>query len=77
MFYFLAYVCGERSGLIVEKPFAMGETLNGKNKVDIDVEMRLVDQKLKQLKKLGYSEEETKQAMKDLGLKRFVYHIKC
>ncbi|KAG2333531.1 hypothetical protein Bca4012_016865 [Brassica carinata] len=65
-----AYVCGERSGLIVEKPFAMGETLNGKNKVDIDVEMRLVDQKLKQLKKLGYSEEETKQAMKDLGLKR-------
>ncbi|RID68869.1 hypothetical protein BRARA_C01002 [Brassica rapa] len=65
-----AYVCGERSGLILEKPFAMGETLNGKNKVDIDAEMLLVEQKLKQLKKLGYSEEETKQAMKDLGLKR-------
>ncbi|KAF8084927.1 hypothetical protein N665_0693s0018 [Sinapis alba] len=65
-----AYVCGERSGLILEKPFAMGETLNGKNKVDIDAEMLLVEQKLKQLKKLDYSEEETKQAMKDLGLKR-------
>lgn len=71
MFSFPAYVCGERSGLILEKPFAMGETLNGKNKVDIDAEMRLVDQKLKQLKKLGYSEEETKQAMKDLGLQRY------
>ncbi|CAH8333432.1 unnamed protein product, partial [Eruca vesicaria subsp. sativa] len=65
-----AYVCGEKSGLILEKPFAMGETLNGKNKVDIDAEMLLVEQKAKQLKKLGYSEEETKQAMKDLGLKR-------
>lgn len=77
MFYFLAYVCGERSGLILEKPFAMGESLNGKNKVDIDAEMLLEEQKLKQLKKLGYSEEETKQAMKDLGLKRFVYYFKC
>lgn len=55
----------------------MGESLNGKNKVDIDAEMLLVEQKLKQLKKLGYSEEETKQAMKDLGLKRFVYYFKC
>ncbi|KAH0888630.1 hypothetical protein HID58_051059 [Brassica napus] len=68
--YLISYVCGERSGLILEKPFAMGESLNGKNKVDIDAEMLLVEQKLKQLKKLGYSEEETKQAMKDLGLKR-------
>nr|VDC87161.1 unnamed protein product [Brassica oleracea] len=37
-----AFVCGERSGLILEKPFAMGESLNGKNKVDIDAEMLLV-----------------------------------
>ncbi|KAJ0261335.1 putative fatty acyl-CoA reductase 7 [Hirschfeldia incana] len=65
-----AYVCGERSELILEKPFAMGETLNGKKKVDIDAERRLVEQKLKQLKKLSYSDEETKQAMKDFGLKR-------
>ncbi|KAL1221442.1 Fatty acyl-CoA reductase 1 [Cardamine amara subsp. amara] len=65
-----AYVCGERSGLIEEKPFAMGETLNSKNNVDINTEMRLVEQKMKQLIEQGCSEEETKKAMRDLGLKR-------
>lgn len=75
MFSFLAYVCGERSGLIYEKPFAMGETLNGKDKLDINTEMQLVEHKLKQLVEQGCSEEETKQAMKDLGLKRSVF--KC
>ncbi|KAF8110540.1 hypothetical protein N665_0082s0011 [Sinapis alba] len=65
-----AYVCGERSGVIQEKPFAMGETLNGKTKVDINTEMNLVEQKLKTLVEQGCSEEETKHAMKDLGMKR-------
>ncbi|CAD5332372.1 unnamed protein product [Arabidopsis thaliana] len=48
-----AYVCGERPGHIVEKHFAMGESLNGKNKVDINTERRLADQKSKQLKEQG------------------------
>ncbi|CAH2072171.1 unnamed protein product [Thlaspi arvense] len=65
-----AYVCGEISGLIHEKPIAMGETLNGKTKVDIYTAMQLVEQKLKQLGEQGCSEEETKQAMTDLGFKR-------
>ncbi|ANM70188.1 fatty acid reductase 7 [Arabidopsis thaliana] len=64
------YVCGERPGHIVEKHFAMGESLNGKNKVDINTERRLADQKSKQFKEQGCSEEETEQAMKDFGLKR-------
>lgn len=70
---FLAYVCGERSGLTQEIPFAMGDTLHGKNKVDINTEMQLVEQRLKQLVEQGCSEEETKHAMRDLGLKRFVF----
>ncbi|XP_013733053.2 putative fatty acyl-CoA reductase 7 isoform X2 [Brassica napus] len=65
-----AYVCGERSGVIQEKPFAFGETLNGRTKVDIETEMQLVEQKLKSLVEQGCSEEETKHAMKDLGTKR-------
>ncbi|CAH8315961.1 unnamed protein product [Eruca vesicaria subsp. sativa] len=65
-----AYVCGGKSGLIQEIPFAMGETLHGKNKVDINTEMQLVEQRLKQLVEQGCSEEETKNAMRDLGLKR-------
>ncbi|CAA0404131.1 unnamed protein product [Arabidopsis thaliana] len=65
-----AYVCGERPGHIVEKHFAMGESLNGKNKVDINTDRRLADQKSKQLKEQGCSGEETEQAMKDFGLKR-------
>ncbi|KAG7603079.1 Fatty acyl-CoA reductase C-terminal, partial [Arabidopsis thaliana x Arabidopsis arenosa] len=48
----------------------MGESLNGKNKVDINTERRLADQKSKQLKEQGCSGEETEQAMKDFGLKR-------
>ncbi|KAF3504430.1 hypothetical protein F2Q69_00044320 [Brassica cretica] len=66
----VTYVCGERSGLIQEIPFAMGETLHRKNKVDINTEMQLVEQKSKQLAEQGCSEEETKHAMRDLGLKR-------
>ncbi|KAF8104439.1 hypothetical protein N665_0172s0069 [Sinapis alba] len=67
--YELMFV-GERSGLIQEKPFAMGETLHVKHKVDINTEMQLVEQRLKQLVEQGCSEEETKHAMRNLGLKR-------
>jgi len=76
LFSVLVYVCGERPGHIVEKHFAMGESLNGKNKVDINTERRLADQKSKQFKEQGCSEEETEQAMKDFGLKRLLYNIK-
>ncbi|XP_020878791.1 LOW QUALITY PROTEIN: putative fatty acyl-CoA reductase 7 [Arabidopsis lyrata subsp. lyrata] len=48
----------------------MGEALNGKNKVDINTEMRLAEQKSKQLIEQGCSAEETEQAMEDFGSKR-------
>ena len=51
----------------------MGETHHRKNKVDINIEMQLVEQKSKQFVEQGCSEEETKHAMRDLGLKRFVF----
>ncbi|GKV50878.1 hypothetical protein SLEP1_g57558 [Rubroshorea leprosula] len=60
-----AYVCGKGTGLIMEKPFCMGESLKGTCKLDIGMEKKLVDEKLNQL-----PAQEVAFAMKDLGLKR-------
>ncbi|XP_057456001.1 fatty acyl-CoA reductase 3-like [Lotus japonicus] len=65
-----AYVCGERGGLILEDPCQLGVSLNGVPGLDIDVEKKVVDEKLKMLKEEGASEDEIKMAMKDLGMKR-------
>ncbi|XP_065850268.1 fatty acyl-CoA reductase 3-like isoform X3 [Euphorbia lathyris] len=43
------YVCGEDRGLILEKPLSLGKSKNGSNKVDIEVEKKLVQEKLDQL----------------------------
>uniref|UniRef100_A0A1J3HA35 Fatty acyl-CoA reductase n=1 Tax=Noccaea caerulescens TaxID=107243 RepID=A0A1J3HA35_NOCCA len=70
-----AYVCGENSGLLLEKPFKMGETLSGNKKVlDINVEFELMKQKLKELEHQDLSPEEISQAMKDLGMTRAKLH---
>ncbi|KAI3871802.1 hypothetical protein MKX03_019539 [Papaver bracteatum] len=47
-----AYVWGERSGLILENPLRMGETMNGikSPELDIKVEMKLVSEKLNELR---------------------------
>lgn len=51
----------------------MGETLSGNKKVlDINVEFELMKQKLKELEHQDLSPEEISQAMKDLGMTRFV-----
>ncbi|KFK33883.1 hypothetical protein AALP_AA5G072700, partial [Arabis alpina] len=69
-----AYVCGEKSGLLEEKTFNMGETLNGHGKLDIQAEVDLMKQKLKELQKQDCSEEEIAQSMKDLGMSRAKLH---
>ncbi|KAJ0266578.1 Fatty acyl-CoA reductase 1 [Hirschfeldia incana] len=69
-----AYVCGEHTGLFLEKPFKMGDTLSGNKKLDINVEFELMKQKLKELQHQDCSEEEISQSMKDLGMTRAKLH---
>ncbi|XP_010031500.2 fatty acyl-CoA reductase 3 [Eucalyptus grandis] len=65
-----AYVCGEKGGLLQEKPYQMGETLNGVAGLDIDAEKKVVEEKLNELRADGATEEAITSAMKDLGLER-------
>ncbi|KAI3949353.1 hypothetical protein MKW98_023290 [Papaver atlanticum] len=67
-----AYVWGEKSGFLFENPLRKGETLNGTTspKLDSQIEMKLISQKLQELKneQISYKEETT--AMKEFGLQR-------
>ncbi|KAI3973614.1 hypothetical protein MKW92_053356 [Papaver armeniacum] len=66
-----AFVCGEKSGVILEQPFKMGESLNGTSKVlDIDEEMKLAQIRLNELKAGQVSEKEEKDAMEVFGIQR-------
>ncbi|XP_038902167.1 fatty acyl-CoA reductase 3-like [Benincasa hispida] len=65
-----AYVSGEREGLIMETPHKLGESLNGNKGLDIEGEQMVVEEKLKQLKESGATNETITLAMKDLGLER-------
>jgi fatty acyl-CoA reductase len=58
--------------LILEKPHQLGQSLNGVNGLDIDVEVKVVRDKLSELQQLGATEDEIKIVMKNLGLTRFV-----
>ncbi|CAH2072163.1 unnamed protein product [Thlaspi arvense] len=69
-----AYVSGVESGLLLEKPFKMGDSLNGNKKLDINVELDLMKHKLKELEHQDCSEKEISQAMKDLGMARAKLH---
>ncbi|XP_024984401.1 alcohol-forming fatty acyl-CoA reductase [Cynara cardunculus var. scolymus] len=66
-----AYVSGEKPGLILETPYKLGEALNGAKGLDINVEKKIIEEKLKEL-----SSDETATAksitlsMKDLGIQR-------
>ncbi|XP_047251574.1 alcohol-forming fatty acyl-CoA reductase-like [Capsicum annuum] len=55
-----AYVCGEKEGLILEKPLNYGETLNGRSSLDIHVERKLVEEALKDLQDKNATEKEGK-----------------
>ncbi|CAI8592894.1 unnamed protein product [Vicia faba] len=65
-----AYVCGERGGLILEDPHPFGVSLNGVQGLDIDMEKKLVEEKLNHLQAKGATEHDIKVAMKDLGIER-------
>uniref|UniRef100_A0A2P2NYX7 Fatty acyl-CoA reductase n=1 Tax=Rhizophora mucronata TaxID=61149 RepID=A0A2P2NYX7_RHIMU len=65
-----AYVSGEKSGLILETPYKLGETLNGVSGLDINYEKKLAEEKLIQLQAEGASVQVIKEAMKDMGIKR-------
>ncbi|XP_058190371.1 alcohol-forming fatty acyl-CoA reductase-like isoform X2 [Rhododendron vialii] len=66
-----AYVSGERAGLILEKPYCMGETLNGLN-LDLDMEKKIMEERLIELQAKEATEQEITLVMKDLGIQRTV-----
>lgn len=70
--FLLAYVSGEREGLILETPYKLGESLNGIKGLDIETEQKVVEERLKQLKENGATNEYITLAMKDLGLERYI-----
>uniref|UniRef100_A0A5B7BPA9 Fatty acyl-CoA reductase n=1 Tax=Davidia involucrata TaxID=16924 RepID=A0A5B7BPA9_DAVIN len=65
-----AYVSGEKEGLILENPYYMGETLNGASGLDIDVEKKVVEERLNELQAEEATEKAITMAMKDLGIQR-------
>ncbi|KDP34801.1 hypothetical protein JCGZ_10581 [Jatropha curcas] len=67
-----AYVCGESSGLIMEKPYQLGEALNGVLGLNIVEEKKLIDRKLNQLQREGATEANIKKAMIDMGIERTI-----
>jgi fatty acyl-CoA reductase len=48
----------------------MGVSLNGVSGLDIDVEKKIIEDKLNMLQQEGATENDIKVAMKDLGMKR-------
>ncbi len=65
-------MCGEKKGRILERPFQMGETLNGTSRLDIKAEKEVVEEYLNKLRLLGATDGAITSAMKDLGIKRFL-----
>ena len=54
-----------------ENPYYMGDTLNGKTGLDIEVEKMLIQAKLSELQDKEATEEDIKVTMKDMGLERY------
>lgn len=74
LLYFLAaYISGEKEGFILETPHKLGESLNGTEGLNIEIEQKIIEQRLKQLKDNGASEKDVTIAMKDLGIQRYIY----
>lgn len=70
LLYLAAYVCGEGGGLILEDPHRYGVSLNGVPGLDINMEKKLVEEKLNQFQAHGTTEHDIEVAMKDLGMER-------
>ncbi|KAL0417613.1 UNVERIFIED_CONTAM: Fatty acyl-CoA reductase 3 [Sesamum radiatum] len=65
-----AYVCGEKEGVVLEKPFKLGDTLNGTSGLNIDMEKVLVEEKLEELRTIKASEKHVTSVMRDFGIQR-------
>ncbi|CAH1432633.1 unnamed protein product [Lactuca virosa] len=69
--YRSAYVSGETPGLILESPYRLGDALNGVDGLDINVEKKIIEEKLKELSADETSTDKSiTLAMKDLGIER-------
>ncbi|XP_076884070.1 putative fatty acyl-CoA reductase 4 isoform X2 [Bidens hawaiensis] len=69
-----AYVMGEKSGIIMETPFKMSETLNGKNDLNINEEKKMIQERHRQLIIDKANEEAISSYMKDFGIQRAKFH---
>ncbi|KAL0437019.1 UNVERIFIED_CONTAM: Alcohol-forming fatty acyl-CoA reductase [Sesamum radiatum] len=71
-----AFVHDTKKGLIAKKPFGMGETLDGSkiSYLDINMEKKIIEERLKALQMQKATEIETTRAMKDLGIERAMLH---
>jgi fatty acyl-CoA reductase len=65
-----AYVCGEDAGLILERPYHMGMAKRGDEKIDVNFEKKMVQEKINELKLEDVPEKEITSAMKDFGIER-------
>ncbi|KAJ4724781.1 Fatty acyl-CoA reductase [Melia azedarach] len=65
-----AYVCREKSGLILEDPFSNGEALRKTCQLDIFAENKLIKKKLNELRTENASDTKVKSTMKELGIER-------
>lgn len=65
-----AYVAGEQEGILLEKPFLMGEALRKGARLNIESEINLIKETRRDLKAKCCSEKAEKRSMKELGLKR-------
>ncbi|KAF2933515.1 hypothetical protein DAI22_04g088800 [Oryza sativa Japonica Group] len=69
-----AYVAGEQAGLLLEKPFQIGEALRQGYTLDVEAEVQLVDRIKSKLRiKSSIHNKLEKTTMKKLGLKRAMH----
>ncbi|RAL43201.1 hypothetical protein DM860_009983 [Cuscuta australis] len=64
-----AYVCGDKTGSVLETPFRLEETC-----LDIDEEKKVIEERLLELKALNATEKQVRVAMKSLGIERAKVH---
>ncbi|XP_004490308.1 fatty acyl-CoA reductase 8-like [Cicer arietinum] len=69
-----AYVYGQMKGLISEKPFFMGQTLKGSSTLDIELEKKLIENKLSELEAQKADEQTIDMVMKKFGIVRANLH---
>ncbi|PWA56797.1 alcohol-forming fatty acyl-CoA reductase [Artemisia annua] len=69
-----AFVSGEQSGVILETPLKMNETLNGKNNLDIKEEMKVIQERRRLLADKKANEEAISADMKEFGIQRAKLH---